>query len=223
MSGVLRTMFGVAPVSAGAGMLALKRLSASGASADASGSLYRAGNHDYSWLTRETYQSGLAGLATDILSAKTEVRLAEAALGAARVERDSAIRAVSAAWNGYLAARSSGRGFEALREAWRTVGSALREYRNARDHERLEAGKLEEANRELVRRRFRKAGLENDWREAQSARDAASLITVLRPRPPLGNRHQPSAHFPSTHNDKIPQSDQAAGTLPGPSLVSPAA
>ena len=147
------------------------------ASADPDDDIYRAGVYDYTWLTGDRYESRLTARTADVAAADARVRSAEMELDAARIELNIAKSTVSSAWSEYFEATSSGDD-DVLREAWRAVGSALHEYRIARNFEAEKASALTEAHTDHTYKRFWKAQLENDWREAQAARGIDGAFSV---------------------------------------------
>ncbi len=147
------------------------------AAAEPSEDFYRAAAYDYSLLTSDRYEGDLTTRTADIGAADATMQLAKGELDGARTELNVAVSSVSTAWNGYLAAIASGSD-DALREAWSAVGPALHDYRLARDLEKAKASALTDARGGLTFKRFWKAQLENNWREAQAARDVEGAYTV---------------------------------------------
>ena len=147
------------------------------ASADFLEGTYRAPGYDYSWLTEGRYQRELVSRTDDIAEAENSVQTAEIALQAARTDLDDARNEVSRVWSQYLVAYGSGDSDNAV-EAWKAVGLALDAFSTARDTERAKAAMLEDERKTHTYKRFWKARLENNWREAQAALDIAGAYTV---------------------------------------------
>ena len=103
-------------------------------------------------------------------SARLEARNAETALAAAASD-------VSRAWAGYLSGARAGDS-EAALQGLRDVGTALSALRAAREAKRAADETLSDARSALDFRRFFKARLENDWREAQAERGVAGDLGV---------------------------------------------
>ena len=147
------------------------------AGADPTEDIYRAPPYDYSWLTSDRYEGDLTVRTADIVAADAIVQSVERELDDARANLSAALSTVSTAWTGYLAATASSDD-DTLREAWRAVGPALHDYKLARDLEKTKASALTDARRGLTFKRFWKAQLENNWKEAQAARDVEGAHTV---------------------------------------------
>ena len=139
--------------------------------------IYRAPGHDYSWLTGDRYRLLLESRTIAITEADESVQAAETTLSVARADLDTARIEVSQAWNRYLAASDSDDSDD-LKEAWRAVGRALQAYATAREVVRTKVDVLEDEQRNLTYKRFWKARLQNDWRDAQAARGVAGAYTV---------------------------------------------
>ena len=147
------------------------------ASAETIEDIYRAPSYDYSWLTDDRYQLLLESRTVAITEADESVRAAETALSAVRTSLDAARNAVSQAWSRYLVASDSNDS-DNLKEAWKAVGDALHGHATAREIVRTKVDVLKDERKTLTYKRFWRARLENDWRDAQAARGVAGAYTV---------------------------------------------
>ena len=152
-------------------------LAMSGAAASQFEDDFNAGRYDYSWLTSENYQGQLAYRIAELDAAAAAVQAVEAELAQAQVDILLSAFGISAAWDNYIAATTSGDD-QVLLNAWTAVGTMITAFRDARDIEEAKAAQLKYKLTDRTYAQFWKAKIENDWREAQAARGVAGAYSV---------------------------------------------